>query len=81
MIDKSLFFGMQNFLFVEGDETDSEYNYYGFQDKKGAVLIVRLSKDSSSARYYIEAGDFTSIFADRYNKEYKTPVELEDPKI
>ena len=83
MIDKSINFGQQNFLFVEVSEVDETYDYVGYQTKKGAVLIARFLKDGSSAKYWLGSGDFEDIFADRESSGYAYvyPSELIDPPV
>ena len=62
--DKSLSFGLQNFLYLKADETTNvTYNYYGFMDKKGLVLVMRTDKDANVALYYVSVGDFATVFA------------------
>ena len=46
IVSKSLSFGLQNYLFIQLDETGLTYYYYGFQDKKGAILIMRTDTSS-----------------------------------
>ena len=80
-VDKSLSFGMQNFFFFKKDQTDPTYDYYGFVDKKGAVLMMRTDKDFDSALYYITVGVPATVFAARATFTYVTPDNLRDPAI
>jgi hypothetical protein len=79
--DKSLSFGMQNFLFIQKDTTDVTYDYYGFIDKKGAILIMRTDKTFDTALYYIGTGTFATVWAARATKTYTTPDKLEEPTV
>ena len=81
LIDKSASFGMQNWFFVQKDTTGGTYDYYGFQDKKGAVLIMRTDKTFDNALYYLAAGVFSTVFAGKVGYTYTTPKDLSDPTI
>lgn len=81
LVDKSLSFGMQNFFSVASNETDGTYNYYGFVNKKGSILIMRTTKTTSEIKYYITTGDFDTVFAARASKTYVYPSALTDPNI
>ena len=73
VVDKSLSFGMQNFFFVEKDETDVTYNYVGSMDKKGMILISRYDKNYDSGLYYVGKGVFATVFAGKDGYDYVTP--------
>jgi hypothetical protein len=84
IFDKSLHFGMQNFLYCAKDEsTDATYNYYGYMNKKGAILILRTDKNADNGLYYITIGDFATVFAfpaiQGYTYDY--PSNLLDPEL
>lgn len=84
IFDKSLHFGIQNFLFIESDEsTDATYNYYGFMDKKGLVLLMRMLKDGSKVKYFVSNEEFDDVFADRKEVDtlYVYPNELKDLSV
>ncbi len=81
MIDKSLNFGLQNYIVVAQDETDGTYNYYGFVNKKGSTLIMRTTKSTSEVKYFIGTGDFDTLFAARASKTYVYPSALIDPNV
>jgi len=83
IVDKSVYFGMSNFLFIDSDETDVTYNYYGFMDRHGLILIMRTDKNLSNARYYTNVGTYTTIWADRDNSAtvYCLPNELENRRV
>jgi len=81
MVDKSLSFGQQNFLFIKVDETDLVYDYVGYMTRKGTILIARFPKDGMSAKYYLGAGNFDTIFAARATKTYDYPNTLVDPNV
>jgi len=78
IIDKSLSFGLQNFIFSQGNETDVTYNYYGFMNKLGSILIMRTTKDAMEAKYFIGVGVFATIWDARAAKTYVLPNELEN---
>lgn len=80
-VDKSLSFGMQNFVFCQSDETDGTYNYYGYIDKKGMVLIMRTNKALSAAKYYAAVGAFDTVFAGKAGFTYGYINTITDPKI
>jgi hypothetical protein len=76
MIDKSISFGQQNFLFVEVNEADITYDYVGYMTAKGTILLARFLKDGSKAKYFLGTGDFDVVFAARVTKNYTYPDEL-----
>lgn len=81
MLDKSISFGQQNFLFVISDETDGTYDYTGYMTKKGAILIARFPKDGMSAMYFLGSGAFATVWAARASKTYSYPNALVDPTV
>lgn len=81
MIDKSLSFGMQNYFFVKSDETDGSYNYYGFVNKKGAILLMQTNKTTSLVKYCIITGDFDTVWTAKATKTYVYPSALVDPSV
>lgn len=76
MIDKSISFGQQNFLFVEVSEVDVTYDYVSYMTSKGSILIARFPKDGSSARYNLSVGVYATIFAARTGLSYVLPDAL-----
>jgi len=81
MIDKSINFGTQNFLFVKADDAGETYDYVGYMTKKGSILLARYAKDGNSAGYCLIAGDFDTIWASKGEKTYGYPNTLVDPTI
>jgi hypothetical protein len=81
MIDKSIAFGQQNFLFVESNETGLVYDYVGYMTHKGSILLARFPKDGMSAKYFLCSGDFDVIFAARATKTYVYPNLLIDQTV
>ena len=81
MIDKSVSFGTQNFLFIEVNETDVTYDYVGYMTRKGSILIARFPKDGNSAKYFLGTGDFDVVFAARATKTYAYPNVLIDQNV
>ena len=80
LIDKSLSFGIQNFMFISSDTSDGTYNYYGYGNVKGSVLIMRTNKALSSIKYYTTVGDYDTVFAARASKTYVYPTEITLPR-
>jgi hypothetical protein len=81
VIDSSANFGMQNWFFVQKDETGITYDYFGFQNHKGTVLIMRMDKAGDNALYYSAPGIFATVFAGKTGYTYVTPVNLNDSKF
>ena len=81
MIDESLHFGLRDFFFVESNETDLTYDYVGFMDRNGVILIGQYTKDGNNALYYAVTGDFATVFAARDSYTYVTPNLLADPRV
>ena len=81
ILDKGLHFGLQNFIFLKSDETDGTYNYYLYQDKKGAVLIMRTNKALSDVKYYLSSEDVDTVWAAKATKTYVYPSSLTDPIV
>jgi len=74
MIYSSIFTGLRNYFFIRSDITsDSTYNYYGYQDAWGRNLIMRTTKDFTSADYFIHSSDFDIVFANRKTYNYVPP--------
>lgn len=81
IVDKSLAFGIQNFFVAAIDETDGTYNYYGYTDKKGAILFMRTNKAVTEIRYFVGTGVFATLWTDKALKTYTTADKLVDPKV
>jgi len=83
ILDKSLYFGLQNMIFVDSDETDGTYNYYAFIDRKGLILIMRTDKTLSSVRYFTSIETYSDVWAARDDSAtvYVLPSELKDLRI
>ena len=79
MINKSIFFGIQNFIYVASDTTDGTYDYTAYMDAKGGILISKTTKTDlvDSARYYLATGTYSTIWAARATYTYLLPNELE----
>jgi len=78
IIDRSLGFGLQNFIYSKGNESDGTYNYYGFINHLGSILIMRTDKDAMEAKYFIGKGTFDTIWTARATQTYVLPNELEN---
>ena len=80
MVDKSIAFGNQNFLFVKADTTtDATYDYVASMTKKGSILIGRFKKDDTEGLYYSAVGAFAGIWAGRAGYTYVLPTNLVEP--
>ena len=81
MLSKSISFGLQNFIFLKSDETDGTYNYYLYEDRKGAVLIMRTNKATSDVKYFLGTGDVDTIWTAKATQTYGYPDSLIDPTV
>ena len=81
MIDKSLSFGQQNFLYVDSSEIDITYDYVSYMTKRGSILIARFNKAGDNARYYLGSGVYATIWAARTTKTYVLPNLLVDQNV
>lgn len=81
IVDKSLSFGIQNFFIVAQDETGVTYNYYGYVNKKGAILLMRTNKTATEIRYWVGTGTFATVWSAKATKSYTTPDQLTDPTV
>ena len=81
IVSKSLSFGLQNYLFIQLDETGLTYYYYGFQDKKGAILIMRTDTSSNNAKYWLGIGAFATVWASKGTYTYNYPVDILEPTV
>ena len=81
LIDSSLSFGIQNWFICAQDESAVDYNYYGYNNKKGSTLFMRTNKDMTEIRYFIGTGTFATLWAARAAKTYATPDQLKNPTI
>jgi len=81
IVSKSLSFGMGNFLFLKSDETGLTYDYYLYEDRKGAILIMRTNKAISEIKYYLGTGDVDTIWTARTSQTYGYPDSLLDPTV
>ena len=80
MVDKSLHFGNQNYFFIK-TETIGEYDYVGYQNKKGSTLLARFKTDGSEGLYTIRTGTFSVVWANKEDYTYTYPANLVDPTI
>jgi hypothetical protein len=80
IIDSGISFGLQNFLFIDSDESDGTYNYVSYMTKKGSILIGRYKKDDSEGRYWLGSGTYATVWAGRATYTYLLPTQLEYPK-
>ncbi len=80
-IDQSLAKGLTDFFPVTADEGDEVYDYVGFMDSDGVVLLMKAAKDGTTARYYVATGTFDTIWAGRTGYTYVLPSELIKPKV
>lgn len=80
IIDSSIGFGLQNFLFVDENKDDATYDYVSYMTKKGSILIARFPKDGSAGRYWLGIGVYATVFAARATYTYVLPNQLAFPK-
>ena len=80
-IDTSINFGLQNFLLTQKDTSDGTYDYYGFQNKKGTVVIMRTDKAFDNILYYSVNGTFSTVFAGKSGYTYVTPKDIVIPAV
>lgn len=81
LIDSSIGFGLQNFLFIDSDESSNvTYSYASYMTKKGSILLARYKKDDTEARYYLTTGDYATVWAARATYTYVLPTQLAYPK-
>ena len=57
------------------------YKYYGYQNKKGAIVIERITENFSEMKYWLGTGDFDTAWNNKETKIYVFPGELVDPCI
>ena len=80
--DKSLYYGQQNFVFVEsftGSSVSGDTNdYVIYMDRKGMILIAQFSAAGDKGRYLTKAGDYDTIVAARGTYDYVLPNQLID---
>lgn len=81
MIDKSISFGTQNFLFVDSSEADGTYDYVAYMTEKGSILLARFNKAGDTARYALVAGVYATIWAARATQLYDLPNILVAPTV
>ena len=81
MVDKSIQFGQQNFLFVDSSEVDGTYDYVSYQTAKGSILIARFNKTGDTARYCLTTGVYATVWAARAQKTYVLPSVLKDQDV
>lgn len=81
MLDSSISFGQQNFLFVDSSEVDVTYDYVSYMTAKGSILLARFNKAGDSARYALVAGVYATIWAARTTYSYDLPNSLVAPTV
>lgn len=81
MVDKSISFGQQNFLFIKVDETDLTYDYVAYMTHKGSILIARFPKLGDAATYWLGSGVFATVWAAKATLTYGLPNTLIDPTV
>lgn len=80
-VDKSLSKGLRDFFFVQSDESDETYDYVGYMDNDGVILIARFPKDGSAGLYWVGTGTFSTVWAARATYDYDLPNTLVDPTV
>jgi hypothetical protein len=59
------------------DTSNLDYDYAGYVSRTGKILLIRYNKAATEVRYYQTTGDYDTIWADRLNKTYVLPHEIE----
>lgn len=80
LIDSSIGFGLQNFIFTDSDESDGTYDYVAYVTKKGSILIARYNKAGTSGRYWLGTGTYATVWAAKATYTYGLPSQLSFPK-
>ena len=77
-MDKSLSFGLQNFVFVNMDESDQVYDFIQYVTRRGTILIARYNKAGTEARYCMLGGNIDTVWAARTTLTYVYPTLCKD---
>ena len=80
VIDKSLHFGQQNFMFCD-TVSDTNYDYNLFMDKIGLIFVSRFKKDGTEGRYAVSNGDYATVLSGVTILTYVLPNQLKDLRI
>jgi len=81
LVDRSLHFGLQNFMWID-EATDNEtYDFNIFVNKKGTILILRTNKAGTSGRYWVGSGVVATVWGARETYTYTTPDQLDDQRV
>ena len=78
IFDRSLKVGLNNFLFVETEDSDITYDYTSYMSQQGSILILRVDKAGKAGKYYLTKGVYTTVWAARATYDYVYPNELVD---
>ena len=62
-----------NFFFLNLDSSGVDYDYIGYINGAGKVLIMRINKEGTESRYYLTKNSYESTWADRINLVYSLP--------
>jgi hypothetical protein len=81
MVDKSISFGQQNFLFIKTSDADLTYDYVAYMTRKGSILIARFPKLGDEATYWLGKGVFATVWAAKGTLTYGLPNILVDPTV
>lgn len=80
-LDQSLSKGLTDFFPVTADESDETYDYVGYMDSDGVILIMKATKEGTSIRWYVATGTFDTVWAGRTGYTYVLPSELTKPRV
>lgn len=88
IVDRSLFFGNQNFLYVNqyvNVASGDDYTYVLSMDRSGEILISRFSADGNEGRYFATSGTYATIVASLHqytiDNRFVLPNQVEDQRL
>jgi hypothetical protein len=62
-----------NFFFLNLDTSEIDYDYIGYINGAGKVLITRTNKEGTTSRYYLTKKDYENTWINRKNLDYRLP--------
>jgi hypothetical protein len=84
MLDRSLNFGIQNFVFCKayvGSEISGDTaEYAAYMTHKGLILIAKYP-DDNTALYVTKVGNFDTVMASRGSYTYVFPNRVQDLEV
>ena len=61
---------LKEYVFSDGDESDSTYYYYGFLKADGSWYILRVTSTMTEARYAAGSSSYTTAWVTKSNQSY-----------